>query len=185
MYLPLKFSASFPSNPICKPTHCHGDFSLLCACYVGNAILTGNFQRTIYGPTKHQNAKTRTQQIQKPTKTSNRKVQLAILVSVGESTMDDFTATETSPIILIALTSTAKILQQIIISPTSPLPHWCKSSPRANNQNACKHLRRWTPCISECLRGPLCRRVKSLTLPWGIQESERGFLLSLLMHQQA
>lgn len=140
MYLPLKFSASFPSNRICKPIHCHGDFSLPCAPYVGNAILAGNFQRTVCGATKHRNAKRRTQQIQQLTRNSNQKAQLAILASVGESAVDDFTVMKMSPIILIALTSTAEILQRIVTSPAPPLPHPCKSSPRTNNQNACKHL---------------------------------------------
>lgn len=63
--------------------HCHGDFSLLCARYVGSAILTGDFQRTIYGAPERWNAKPRTQQIQKPTKNSNQKAQLAILVTGG------------------------------------------------------------------------------------------------------
>jgi len=73
-------------------------------------------------------------------KNSNQKAQLAILVSMGESVMDDFTTMESSPIILIGLISTTEILQWIVVSPALPLLHWCKLSPCTNNQNACKHL---------------------------------------------
>lgn len=99
--------------------------------------------------------------------------------------MDDFIVMAMSPVILIALTSTAEILQCIVVSPAPPLPRWRKSSPRTNNQNACKHLWWWTPCASECPRRSLCGHVKSLTLLRGIQESECGFLLRFLMHRQA
>lgn len=50
--------------------------------------------------------------------------------------MDDFTVREMSLILSVDLSRMAEALWWVVIPPVSPLPHWYKSPPRINTQNA-------------------------------------------------